>query len=110
MTDPSSACWVCVSAERGNVIHTYGIAPQVLPNFVWNSLGCTHRMVGGYADVGQEARDTKQMLLDMALEAEKAADNVANTDTKKEWLRKALVYRDLLAKLPASNGGHSPKA
>ncbi len=48
------------------------------------------------------------MLLDN--EAEKAADNVANTDTKKEWLRKALVYRDLMAKLPASNGGHSPKA
>ncbi len=58
----------------------------------------------------RKSKETKQILLDWALEAEKAADNVANTDTKKEWLRKALVYRDLMAKLPASNGGHSPKA
>jgi hypothetical protein len=55
----------------------------------------------------RKSKETKQILLDWALEAEKAASNVANADLQKEWLRKAQVYRDLMAKLPTSIGGQT---
>jgi hypothetical protein len=52
-----------------------------------------------------QSKETKQILLDWALEAEKAAHNVNSADTRTEWLRKARVYRDLMAKLSSRNGG-----
>ena len=53
----------------------------------------------------RKSKETKQILLYLALEAEKAAHNVNNADTRKEWLNKAQTYRGLMAKLPATAGG-----
>jgi hypothetical protein len=40
------------------------------------------------------SKETKQVLLDWALEAEKAARNVVNSDVKEKWLKLARTYRD----------------
>ena len=53
----------------------------------------------------RKSKETKQILLYLTLEAEKAAQNVNNADTRKEWLKKAQTYRGLMAKLPATAGG-----
>jgi hypothetical protein len=44
--------------------------------------------------------NTKQTLLDFALEAEKAACNAITPETREEWLKTAQTYRNLAAKLP----------
>jgi hypothetical protein len=58
----------------------------------------------------RKSKVTKQILLDWALEAEKAASNKIKGEIKEEWLRKAQVYRDLMAKLPTSIGGQTQGA